>query len=114
MAVIHTKRVTECLRAVHSYSNEVMDECTFMDDVKQLVFAVESEAELAQMNQKVRFLGEPYMLYRALESVVGMERQPVKRAAAIKAITDALSEYLGLKFTPGMRPRKRRGLLPHV
>jgi len=114
VANLNSKHAQAAARKVQAYASELMDEEMFMEDVTRLILAVQDEMEMAHMKGRVRFLGEPYMLYRALESVVGMERNRTKRDAAIKAISDALSQYLGLKFTPGMRKRKRKVLLPHV
>jgi len=110
LGIRHSKRFQQAYKELLEVSNHPY----FVSRVDGLVSAVQDETEFALMRGKVRFLGEPYMLYRALESVVGQERRPVHRDAAIKAISCALSHYLGLKFTPGMRKRKRRELLSHV
>jgi hypothetical protein len=114
VATLDSMRAQKAARKVQVYAEELLDDVQFMEDVTELILAVQDDTELALMHGNVRFLGEPYMLYRALESVVGQERRPVHRAAAITAISDALSKYLGLKFTPGMKKRKRKELLPHV
>lgn len=84
--------------------------------VDDLVREVKNEIELQMMMGKVRLLGEPFMLYYALEFVVGMERHPIKRAAAIVTIQKALKQYLGLDFKPkpAKIKRKRRKLLQHA
>lgn len=89
------------------------DRVEFEETLNNLIRTVQDEIELALMKGKIRFMGEPYMLYQALEFVVGMERRPLHRDAAIKQIQDALHKYLGLDFTPQPK-RKRRKLLPNV
>lgn len=84
--------------------------------VDKLIRSVADETELQMMKGKVRHLGEPFMLYNTLVFVVGMERHPLKRAAAITSIQKALKQYLGLDFKPKPTKvkRKRRKLLQHV
>lgn len=94
-------------------SNE-SDFAEFTQAVRDLMREVKNETELALMRGKVEFLSEPYMLYRSLETAVGMERRPIHRAAAISQIKAALKQYLGLDFDSSPKKRKRRGLLPHV
>jgi len=114
MAILNSERACKAARKVQAYAEEVADDTQFIDDVTWLVRAVQDEMEMAHMKGRVRFLGHPYMLYRALEDAVGNERRPLMREASLIAISGALSEYLGLKFTPNMRTRKRRALLPNV
>lgn len=89
---------------------------TILATVDELVRASVDDNELEMMAGRVRFLGEPYMLYTSLEFIVGMQRQPLMRAAAIDTIQKTLKKYLGLDFkpTPAKIKRKRRKLLRHV
>lgn len=113
MAKLKTPKAVAAWDKVMNLGLVVTGEKQFQKAVDDLIRAVQDETELALMKGKVRFLSEPYMLYHALEFVVGMERRPLHRAAAIKQIQEALHKYLGLDFTPQPK-RKRRKLLPHV
>lgn len=114
MAKLKTERAKKAARFVQEYANELTDPAAFLDDVTHLIRAVQEDTELALMRGKVEFLGEPYMLYRALEDCVGMERRPIHRAAKIAVIRKSLNHYLGLNYNPDRKKRKRRKLLSHV
>ena len=108
MAKLETERAQKAARRVQSYTSEVMDDAGFLDDVTELIRAVQDEMEEAHLKGRVRFLGKPYLLYRLLEDCVGQERRPIWRETRIRQIRSALNEYLGLDFNPDKPKRKRK------
>lgn len=106
---LESRRAKQAARRVQQYASEVLDDVGFLDDVTELILAVQDEVEDAHLKRRVTQLGRPYMLYRLLEDCVGQERRPVWRQARIVQIRKALDEYLGLEWEPRIpRPRKRK------
>ncbi len=108
MSVLERQKEFETLLKIFASKQDRrrLDRC-----VRNLIWEIQNETELAMLRGEVKHLGEKHMLLSSVYSALSMCLRPVQREESFLEFKRALDTYLGIKPSKPSSKRQRRKLL---